>query len=241
MNNWKNEYYKNIKKLIVEHYAGETGYYSTAGLRAAERKLLSQIPRGSKILDVGCWSGRFSINAAKFGFDVLGVNITPRAIEVCKERATNENLYNANFKVLDITEEVPEGQFDYVFCPRFVINAISTNDRRRAAINNMYNACKPGGSMYVESFNIAYLGKGPIIPLKNIVIKFYRHFKVFLKDTFNISYKGLMPGGIVYPANKSKTASEGYAHLPTIFEVKSYLKSGKIKSIHEVVDGKKIF
>lgn len=235
-----NDYYSRIKQLNVEHYAGETSYYSAAELRPAEIALLKNLPKGSTILDVGCGSGRFSINAAKMGYKVLGVDITPDAIEVCKARAINEKLEDVQFKVLDITEENPAQKFDYVFCPRFVINAIATDERRRMAVKNMYNSLKPGGSIFIESFNILYMGKGPVTPIISVSKSIARSIKMKLARLFGKEYSGLFPGDITYPANKAAGASEGFAHLPTIFEVESYLKEGKLYSIHQVIGTKKI-
>lgn len=235
----RDTYYERIKKLNITHYGGEVSYYSVAALRPAEKEFLSRLPQGASILDVGCGSGRFSINAARLGFQVTGVDITPAAIESCKKRATEEDLQNAHFGVLDITASLPAEQFDYVFCPRFVINAISTDEHRRQAIENMYAACKPGGTIFMESFNIMYLGKGPIVPVLNIVKSAYRHVRVWLANRGLVGYDGLFPGDITYPANKAEGATDGYAHLPTIFEVKKYLKHGKTYSIYEVIKQKK--
>lgn len=233
------KYYNRIKSFNVTHYAGEVSYYSVAPLRAAEKELLSQLPKGAKILDIGCGSGRFSINAAKMGFDVTGIDITPAAIASCKKRAKQMKLNNATFEVLDITEAKPRKEFDFVFCPRFVINAISTDERRRAAINNMYGYCRENGTIFVESFNIMYLGKGPVQPINNILKHTYRSIKITYARLRNKDYNGLFPGDITYPANKAKNATDGYAHLPSIFEVSSYLKNGKMQSIYEVTGVKK--
>lgn len=233
------QYYQRIKKLNIEHYAGEISYYSNAKLRPAELKFLSELPKGSKILDVGCGSGRFSINAAKLGFDVTGIDITKSAIDSCNRSAAKDKSLNVKFIVGDITEHTILEQYDYVFCPRFVINAIATDEKRREAIINMSAACKKGGKIYIESFNILYLGKGVKNPIINIAKSVTRRFKIRLSEISNRQYHGLYPGDITYPANKSKDASDGYAHLPSIFEIRSYLKDGKIQSIYEVIGSKK--
>lgn len=232
-------YYKKIKAFNVVHYAGEVSYYSVADLRPAEAKFLSMLPKGAKLLDIGCGSGRFSVNAAKLGFDVTGVDITPDAIEACRKRAKAANLKNVRFIVADITEDSLAEQYDYVFCPRFVINAIATDERRRRAIAAMYDACRPGGRIFVESFNILWLGQGPWKPMLNVGRSLIRKFRIFWAHIRNRPYNGLFPGDITYPANKAKGASDGYAHLPTIYEVKSYLRSGETHSIYEVTGAKK--
>lgn len=236
----KNDYYSRIKQLNVEHYAGETSYYSTAELRPAEITLLKNLPKGSSILDVGCGSGRFSINATKMGYKVLGIDITPDAIEVCKARAADEKLNDVQFKLMDITEKSTTQKFDYVFCPRFVINAIATDERRRSAVRNMYASLEPGGSIFIESFNMLYMGTGPIKPMINISKSIFRRARIKLSKLFVKEYHGLFPGDMTYPANKATGASNGFAHLPTVLEVKSYLKKGRLYSIHQVIGVKKI-
>lgn len=238
MSDLYDKYYQRIKSLNIKHYGGEVSYYSNAELRPAEKALLKKITKGSKILDIGCGSGRFSINAAKMGFDVLGLDITPEAIEACKLRAKREKT-KARFMVHDITDGPPGGQFDYVFCPRFVINAIPTDKYRRKAIESMYRACKPGGAVLIESFNLLYMGKGPQLPLKNLARYVLRKIKLASSSIFNYRYAGLLPGDITYEANKVEGASEGYAHLPAIFEIDSYLKNGRLLSIYEITGRKK--
>jgi len=235
----QDSYYAKIKKLNVRHYAGETSYYGNADLRAAEKTLLASLPKGARILDIGCGSGRFSINAAKLGFDVTGVDITPEAIATCNKRAKDAGLKNTRFMVVDITEGFPGGNYDYVFCPRFVINAISTDVRRRQAIKNMYAACNVGGKIFIESFNINWLGKGILVPVTSYFVGFVRRLHMLNARLWDKPYIGLLPGDIVYQANKTKCAPEGYAHLPSIFEINSYLRGAKTYSIYELTQVKK--
>ena len=85
----ENDYYEKIKELNISHYTGEVSYYSKAPLREVEKKLLVSIPKASKILDVGCGSGRFSIGAAQSGHIVTGIDITSVAIMAASEKAKN--------------------------------------------------------------------------------------------------------------------------------------------------------
>mgnify|MGYP000055852957 CR=1 FL=1 len=39
-----------------------------------------------RVLDIGCGAGRHSLHLQKRGFDVVGIDISPLAIKVCKLR-----------------------------------------------------------------------------------------------------------------------------------------------------------
>jgi SAM-dependent methyltransferase len=65
-----------------------------------------------KILDLGCGPGWTSLFLARAGFDVLGVDISERMIEVARERGVAENN-PARFQVADMEElDLEERDFD---------------------------------------------------------------------------------------------------------------------------------
>jgi ubiquinone/menaquinone biosynthesis C-methylase UbiE len=221
-------YYDRIKKFNIVHYAGETSYYTKAPLRPAEVVLLGRLPQGATILDLGCGSGRFSVGAALHGFNVTGLDITPKAIEAAGKKALEEGVHNIIFVEGDMTSiSFPENTFDYVFCPRFVINAVATSAKRKKAVREMLRVVKPTGAVFIESFNKLYFGRGPITPLGNILRDFWRLLTIGGCRLFRKSYSGLLPGDITYKNNKVAGAPDGYAHLPTIFELKRMVSHDK--------------
>ena len=238
-------YYRRIKNLNISHYAGEVPYYTQAPLRGVERKLLTSLPKQSKILDLGCGSGRFSIGAAQIGHNVTGMDITPEAISAATEKAKKLNLSNVNFLVGDMTDmPFKNNEFDYVFCPRFSINAVATFEKRKRTIDEMIRVVKPERVVYIESFNKLYLGKGPVLPLKNLFGDLLKRISMFWHNLVGKEYKGLLPGDIVYKSNKVVGASEGYAHLPTIFELKKLLLkdvANEFYSIPQILNKRKSF
>jgi ubiquinone/menaquinone biosynthesis C-methylase UbiE len=239
------DYYKKIKDLNISHYSGEISYYTQAPLRNVEKKLLTSIPKQSRILDVGCGSGRFTIGAAQMGHNVTGIDITPAAITAAAEKAKKLNLGNVNFLVGDMTD-IPfrNSEFDYVFCPRFSINAVATFEKRKKAIEEMVRVVKPEGVVYIESFNKLYLGRGPVLPLRNLFSDFLKQISIFWCWLTGKQYTGLLLGDIVYKSNKVADAPEGYAHLLTIFELKRLLPKGityKFYSIPQILKDQKSF
>lgn len=238
------EYYQKIKELNIKHYAGETSYYTQAPVRKVEYAILSKLNKRATILDLGCGSGRFSIGAAQLGFNVVGVDITPSAISAAQQKAEKLEVKNVQFSDGDMTNlSFKDKAFDYVFCPRFSINAVATFSQREKAIKEMLRVVKDDGAVFIESFNKFYLGKGIIFLLINISRDFIRCLRLFYCYLLGKQYKELLPGDIVYKANKTKEASEGYAHLPTIFELRELMPQNvkfKFYSIPQITQDKKI-
>jgi ubiquinone/menaquinone biosynthesis C-methylase UbiE len=237
------KYYNNIKRLNIAHYAGEVSYYSKASLRDVEKKILIKLKPSANLLDLGCGSGRFSVGAAQTGFKVVSVDITPQAIEVAKQRAKRLGITNVNFLCGDMTDLPFENKvFDYVFCPRFSINAVATFPKRKKAIEEMLRVAKDEGVVFIESFNKFYLGRGIIFLFKNIIRDFWKHLILIYCYLTRKSYTKLLPGDIIYESNKVIGAPKGYAHLPTIFElIKLIPKNVKFKfySIPQIIQNKK--
>lgn len=65
----------------------------------------------SKILDLACGEGRHSFFLAKKGFDVTGIDLSERSIQIAKEN----NAYNVRFSIADMRTFSLDTSFDYVF------------------------------------------------------------------------------------------------------------------------------
>ncbi|MEA3311774.1 MAG: methyltransferase domain-containing protein [candidate division WOR-3 bacterium] len=65
-------------------------------------------------LDVGCGTGRYSLELARRGAKkVVGIDVSERMIEVCNRRAKKENIEDrARFILADIMEYEPDEAFD---------------------------------------------------------------------------------------------------------------------------------
>src|SRR6266581_1693031 len=74
------------------------------------------ITKGLKVLDLGCGDGTTAVPAAKFGADVLGIDIAKNLVEAGNRRATEQGLTNVKFQVGDASnlEQVPDNSFHLV-------------------------------------------------------------------------------------------------------------------------------
>ena len=68
---------------------------------------------GKRVLDVGCGSGRFSIEFARRGAHAVGVDFAPEMIKIADEAAERLGVQDrTEFLVGGFPEAVPEGRFD---------------------------------------------------------------------------------------------------------------------------------
>ncbi|MCB5424218.1 class I SAM-dependent methyltransferase [Altererythrobacter sp. CC-YST694] len=104
----------------VMDWEGQAGESWAAEWRRTDRSwggLTERLLRGtrdfsfSSVLDIGCGAGELSLAIARgrHGVSVLGVDISPRLVDVARERG--HNLANASFELGDASRWVPPAGF----------------------------------------------------------------------------------------------------------------------------------
>lgn len=106
--------------------------------------LLEQLPPHCvSILEIGCGTGMFSRFLAKRADRVMAIDLSPKMIEVAKQRS--EGYVNIDFQVADILEwEFPVEQFD-------AIMSIATFHHLplESLLSSLKVALKPGGKLVI--------------------------------------------------------------------------------------------
>src|SRR5438067_9360585 len=74
------------------------------------------ITKGMQVLDLGCGDGTTALPEAKFGADVLGIDIARNLVEAGNRRVVEQGLTNIKFQQGDASnlEQVPDKSFDLV-------------------------------------------------------------------------------------------------------------------------------
>ncbi len=109
---------------------------------------------GERILDLACGFGRHSLELARRGFDVTGVDITPDYIKYASEQAAG---LNARFICSDIREVNFEGEFDAVLNMADGAVGYLENDEENLKIFGVVaKALKPGGRHFMDIMNGSY-------------------------------------------------------------------------------------
>ncbi len=109
----------------------------------------SQVPaaRGT-VLDVGCGAGREAVFLAQCGFDVIGVDISGKAIEIAKQRAWDAGV-EVDFRIGSFFDlPVDEQSVDFVN-DRGSLHLVSEEKRPEFA-DEIFRVLKPGGRMLLR-------------------------------------------------------------------------------------------
>ncbi len=75
-----------------------------------------EIPRGLKVLDLGCGDGTTALPEARLGAEVLGVDIARNLVKAGNRRAKEQGLTNCKFQEGDASNllELKDNTFDLV-------------------------------------------------------------------------------------------------------------------------------
>lgn len=113
---------------------------------------------GSRLLDVGCGPGRHSLEFARRGFDVVGVDISERFVRLGNESAAAEGLQSGvRFERGDARTLRFENEFDAVFslCQGGFGLVGRTEDGAAdgRVLNAMASSLRGGGQLVVSAFS----------------------------------------------------------------------------------------
>ena len=128
---------------------------------------LDQLPKGSRILDVGCGIGGSSrILAKHYGFNVTGITISPAQVK--RARELTPSALNCNFQVMDALDlKFEDGTFDAVWS---VEAGAHMNDKVKFA-DEMLRTLRPGGYLALADWNSRDLRAYPPSFIEKLVLK----------------------------------------------------------------------
>lgn len=93
---------------------------------------LSKAPGGSRLLDAGCGNGFFMERAARIGFDVEGVDFSPVAVDLARQRLGNA----VPISVGPLDRFRPARSYDVVMCIDVLFHVVD-DDIWRATVTNL--------------------------------------------------------------------------------------------------------
>jgi 2-polyprenyl-6-hydroxyphenyl methylase/3-demethylubiquinone-9 3-methyltransferase len=150
----RNEDSDSFRKRYAEEKLQEQARRAGAAASDCEQ-LLTYLRRlgasgpGSKVLDLGCGTGRLTIELAERGYDIYGVDINGDVINIARNKTREKNV-SAHFTVA-LAEFLPfsNGIFDICIADSVLEHV---NDWKRT-IGEVVRVLKPGGIAYFDAAN----------------------------------------------------------------------------------------
>lgn len=110
-------------------------------------KYLALIP-GKEVLDLGIRQGRNSIPLAKLGFNVTGVDLSTKCLEICRNNCSDLNLVYSDIRTFNIEKD----KYDLIQS-RFVLQFLHKSDSYKI-IKNIKSGIKTNGIVYIYVFSV---------------------------------------------------------------------------------------
>jgi SAM-dependent methyltransferase len=111
-----------------------------------------------KVLDVGCGTGEHTILLTRLGYDVLGIDYAPTAIEQARENAAGKGV-DARFDVADAMNLGDEPTYDTII-DSALFHIFDDTDRPNY-VCSLHAVTVPGGLVHVLALSDAGRGFGP--------------------------------------------------------------------------------
>jgi len=123
------------------NFVGAMASVDDAAVRASVTAAVHRNPGAKRVLDAGGGPGVFAKEFVRRGFDVTLVD-TPEVVDIDRQFLEHEPI---ELVAGDITDGLPDGGFDLVFCSR-VAHGLSP-DENRQFLANAFDALSPGGAV----------------------------------------------------------------------------------------------
>lgn len=152
-----------------------------------------RLPKGSKVLDLACGTGRHSIQFAKKDYDVTGLDFTSGFIKTARQSAHRHKV-KAHFVCGDMKNLKPHfgaNEFDLVVSlfNSFGYFKVRGNDLKM--LKEVFRVLKPGGRLVINTLNgdgVKLAMNRPISngrePIKNVFVIDQAYYDISKKKTF---------------------------------------------------------
>ncbi len=136
---------KNQPKLTTEIYDEISTAYVAKFNKPSENidDFLKLIREGGKILDAGCGPGTDASYVASKGFNVIGIDLSEKMLEIAKRKSPGICFQKADIRRLNFKPNI----FDGIIASFSLIHIFKKDINK--TINNFYKLLKPGGVVYI--------------------------------------------------------------------------------------------
>ncbi|CAN7319014.1 class I SAM-dependent methyltransferase [Mycolicibacterium frederiksbergense] len=141
----------------------------------------------SPVLDIGCGLGEHTILLTRLGYDVVGIDFAPHAIEQARANATARGV-DARFEVGDAFDLDPATPYETVL-DSALFHIFDVADRARY-VESLRRVCRPGGYLHLLALSDAGRGFGPQVSEQVIRSAFAEGWQMEALET--TTYRGVV-------------------------------------------------
>jgi len=182
--------------------------------------LKKYLPKKAFILDAGGGPGRYSIELAKMGHDVVLLDLVPEHLNLAKEKIRKEKVQAKIKEVVEgsITDlsKFKDNSFDVVLCLGGPLSHISPESERQKAISELIRVAKKGALIFASVMS----KYGVLLAIPKVCPQEVQ----YKKNSENLVFNG----------EDYMWRGKGYCHFFTSFELESLFSQKKVKLIEKV-------
>lgn len=112
--------------------------------------LKKYLRRNLKVLDIGCGAGTIDFYLANKVYDIIGVDISEKAVKSCIQTARNLGLRNVKFQKVFFPKERIRGKFDFIIFTEVMEHL----EDDRLALKEIHKLLKPNGILLLSTPSI---------------------------------------------------------------------------------------
>lgn len=148
----KKQWYEKLFENYARKYDREPYTQGTAGeCDSIEREI--NFDKSLKILDVGCGTGRHSIELARRGYSVTGIDLSESMLKRTREKAREQKV-RVNFIRADARSLPFESEFDLaIMLCEGGFSLMETDEMNFDILKSVTRALKPGGKFIFTALN----------------------------------------------------------------------------------------
>jgi len=182
--------------------------------------LKKYLPKKSFILDAGGGPGRYAIELAKMGHDVVLFDLVPEHLEIARNKIKKTKVQT---KIKDVVEgsitdlsRFEDNSFDVVLCLGGPLSHINPESERQKAINELLRVAKRGALIFVSVMSkYGVLLATPFGWPQEVGYK--KHFENLVSNGEDYKWRG-----------------DGYCHYFTSLELEAIFAKKAVKIIEKV-------
>lgn len=182
--------------------------------------LKKYLPKKSFVLDAGGGPGRYAIELAKMGHDVVLFDLVPEHLEIARKKIKKAKVQT---KIKDVVEgsitdlsKFEDNSFDIVLCLGGPLSHVNPESERQKAINELLRVAKKGALIFVSVMSkYGVLLATPLGWPQEVGYK--KHFENLVSNGEDYKWRG-----------------DGYCHYFTSSELEAIFAKNAVQIIEKV-------